>query len=90
MEPADRIESYEMAMEIMEVSDAVGARYLSMMLDGPTKSWLKNLPVNLINSWQELKDQFIKNFQGTCKRPTTITDLENCVQKERESGQHWS
>ena len=90
MEPTDWIESYEMAMEILEVSDAVCARYLSMMLDGPAKSWLKNLPVNSINSWQELKDQFIKKFQGTCKRPTTITDLENCVQKEGESAQHWS
>ena len=45
MEPADWIESYEMAMEILEVSDAVCARYLSMMLDGPAKFWLKNLPL---------------------------------------------
>ena len=90
MEPADWIENYEMAMEILEVSDAVCARYLSMMLEGPAKSWLKNLPPNSINSWHELKEQFIKNFQGTCKRPTTIIDLENCAQKEGESAQHWS
>ena len=90
MEPAAWIESYELAMDMLEASDGVCARYLTMMLEGPARTWLKNLPPNSIHTWQELKDRFIKNFQGTCKRPTTIIDLEHCVQKEGESAHHWA
>ena len=32
---------------------------------------------------------FIKNFEGTCKRPTTIEDLKRCVQREGESTRKW-
>ena len=31
-----------------------------------------------------------QKFQGTCKRPTTIVDLEHCVQKDDESAHHWA
>lgn len=89
MEPVVWVESYELAMDMLEVSDGVCARYLTMMLEGPAQTWLKNLPPNSVHTWQELKDHFIKNFQGTCKCPTTIIDLEHCVQKEGGSAHHW-
>src|SRR3954471_93695 len=38
----------------------------------------------------DLKEKFIKNFQGTGKRDTTIVDLEHCVKKEGESTLSWS
>src|SRR3954471_4698625 len=38
----------------------------------------------------DLKEKFIKNFQGTGKRDTTIADLEHCVQKEGESTLSWA
>ena len=28
-------------------------------------------------------------YQGTCKQPLTIIDLDNCVQREDESAHHW-
>ena len=37
------IESYEMAMELLEVSDTVCAKYFTMMLDGMARTWLKGL-----------------------------------------------
>ena len=60
-----------------------------MMLEGPARSWLKSLPPNSINSWTELKQRFIKNFEGTCKRPKTIVDLQHCIQHDNESAHHW-
>ena len=42
--PEDWIESYEMAMEMLDVSDAACAKYFTMMLDGPARNWLKGLP----------------------------------------------
>ena len=90
MDPAAWIESYDLAMDMLQASDGVCARYLTMMLEGPARTWLKNLPENSISSWSELKEKFVKNFQGTCRRATTIIDLEHCVQKDGESAHHWA
>ena len=37
------IESYELAMEMLDVNDTVCAKYFTMMLDGPARTWLKGL-----------------------------------------------
>ena len=59
LQPGAWIESYEMAMELLEVSDAAMAKYFTMMLDGMAWSWLKGLPPNSIGSWEELKARLI-------------------------------
>ena len=46
--PEAWIESYEMAMELLEVSDAVCAKYFTMMLDGTARTWLKGLSAKSI------------------------------------------
>ena len=53
------IKSYELAMEMLDVNDAVCAKYFTMMLDGLARTWLKGLPANSVNSWAELKARFI-------------------------------
>ena len=67
--PEAWIESYKMAMEMLDVSDAACAKYFTMMLDGPARTCLKGLPANSIRSWAELKARFIQNFKDTCKQP---------------------
>ena len=49
-------------MDLLGASGLVCARYLPLMLEGPARTWMKNLPVNSINTWEELKECFIKNF----------------------------
>ena len=83
------IESYELAMEMLDVNDVVCAKYFTMMLDGPTRTWLKGLPANSISSWAELKARFIQNFEDTCKQPLSIIDLDACVKREDEMAHHW-
>ncbi|KAI4996405.1 hypothetical protein ZWY2020_051190 [Hordeum vulgare] len=90
LEPGAWIESYELAMDMLDVSEAVCAKYFTMMLKGTACTWLKNLPPNSINTWAELKERFVKNFRGTCKRPMTIVDLQHCVQSPDESAHHWT
>ena len=77
--PEAWIESYEMAMEMLDVSDVACAKYFTMMLDGPARTWLKGLPANSIGSWPKLKKRFIQNFKDTCKQPMLILDLA-CIQ----------
>ena len=60
-----------------------------MMLEGTARKWINGLPKDSIDSWEEMRDAFIKNFEGTCSRPTTIEDLERCVQGPRESTRRW-
>ena len=57
--PESWIESYEMAMEMLDVGDATCAKYFTMMLDGTARTWLKSLPANCIGSWAKLKARFI-------------------------------
>ena len=68
LQPAAWIESYEMAMELLEVSEAAMAKYFTMMLDGTARTWLKGLPPNSIGSWAELKARFIQNFKDTDRK----------------------
>ena len=44
--PEAWIESYELAMEMLDVNDDVCAKYFTMMLDGLARTWLKGLPAN--------------------------------------------
>ncbi|KAI4975308.1 hypothetical protein ZWY2020_048915 [Hordeum vulgare] len=90
LEPRAWIESYELAMDMLDVSEAACAKYFTMMLEGTTRTWLKSLPPNSINTWAKLKERFIKNFRGTCKRLMTIVDLQHCVQRPDESTHRWT
>ena len=89
LQPIAWIESYEMAMELLEVSEAAMAKYFTMMLDGTARTWLKGLPPNSIGSWTELKARFIQNFKDTCRQSMSIVDLTNCKQQEGDSTTHW-
>src|SRR3954466_1602646 len=87
--PETWVESYEMAMEMLDVDDTACAKYFTMMLEGTARTWIKSLPPNSISSWAQLRARFIKNFKDTCKQPMSIVDLAACVQQEGESTTHW-
>lgn len=89
LHPESWVESYEMAMEMLDVDGAACDKYFTMMLEGTACTWLKSLPPNSIRSWDELKSRFINNFKDTCKQAMSIVDLAACVQEENESTTHW-
>ena len=46
--------------------------------------------VELVSTWQyiqleELARVFVRTFEGTCKRPAGLTELQHCVQKPDET-----
>ena len=65
--------------------DLHAIKYLPLKLKGPARHWLKSLPENSIGSWEELKDAFRANFQGTYVRPPDADDLSHIIQQPGES-----
>jgi hypothetical protein len=79
------LEDYEMAMMIKNASELIMVHYLPMMMKDAARNWIHGLPVNSIHSWYEMRRVFIRNFEGTYKRPATDKDIEDCVQRKNES-----
>ena len=61
------------------------ANYLPTVLEGSARSWLLNLPVGSIYTWEQLCDLLIANFQGTYDRPGKEDDLHRIRQNSNET-----
>ncbi|KAI4990676.1 hypothetical protein ZWY2020_039047 [Hordeum vulgare] len=60
-------------------------KHLPLMLDGLARAWLNQLAPSSIYCWEDLARVFIKTFEGTCKRPAGLSELQHCIQKPSES-----
>ncbi|XP_073360365.1 uncharacterized protein [Aegilops tauschii subsp. strangulata] len=56
-----------------------------MALKDGARSWLQHLPEGSISSWDELREPFIANFQGTRDRALTVNDLRRLKQRPGET-----
>ena len=56
-----------------------------MALKDGVRSWLLNLPEGSVSSWEEMRDCFITNFQGSRNRPQAVGDLRCIKQQPRET-----
>jgi hypothetical protein len=52
-------------------------RNLPLILADLAQTWLEHLPPNSVKDWADLKEIFVKNFQGTYTRPRNPWDLKN-------------
>ena len=46
---------------------------------------MNQLPPSSIYTWEDLSRVFVRTFEGTCKRPAGLTELQVCVQKTNET-----
>lgn len=60
-------------------------KHLPLMLEGSARAWLTQLPPSSIYTWEDLSRVFVRTFEGTCKRPAGLTELQVCVQKTNET-----
>ena len=58
---------------------------LQLQLTGAARVWLSSLSSGSIRSWEDLAYSFIRNFNGTSKRPASIEELRACTQRTGES-----
>ena len=73
------LEDYRLACQASGASDDnFIIRNLPLFLADSARAWLEHLPSNAIQSWADLMEIFVGNFQGTYKRPGNPWDLKNC------------
>jgi hypothetical protein len=93
-EPKSWLDDYLQRIRVHGGTKATTMQSLQLFLSGHTRSWLRKLLEGSIEHWDDLRDQFIRNFRSTFKRPTSIEELRKCVQKSGESMrlylQRWS
>ena len=65
------------------------ANWFPMALKDGARSWLLNLPPGSISSWNEMRDRFVTNFQGTRDRPLAAGDLRRIKQQPGETLQKY-
>jgi hypothetical protein len=60
-------------------------QFLLIYLADMSKAWLDHVPMNSIDCWEDLKEIFNGNFQGTYIQPSNPWDLKGCQQKQGDS-----
>jgi hypothetical protein len=74
--PEEFIQVYQTVIEAAGGDDRVKTNFLPTALTDAARSWLINLPVGSITSWDQLCAMFMGNFQGTYERPSTVETLK--------------
>ncbi len=82
--PDSWLEDYRVAVQIGGGNDEVAMKHLPLMLEGSARAWLNQLAPGSIYSWEELARVFVRTFEGTCKRPAGLIELQSCVQKPKK------
>src|SRR3954462_10879221 len=67
--PQTWLDDYRIAVQIGGGGDEIAMMHLPLMLEGSAQTWLNQLPPNSIWIWEDLERVFVKNFEGTYKRP---------------------
>jgi Retrotransposon gag protein. len=78
-DPESWLTAYTLAIRAAGGDSKAMANYLPVALADSARNWLTSLPRGSIDSWSELRDHFIANFQGTFERPGTHFDLYNVI-----------
>jgi hypothetical protein len=68
--PCIWLENYRLACRADGAdSDLFIIQFLPIYLADTSRAWLDHLPKNSIDCWEDLKEIFTSNFQGTYVRP---------------------
>jgi hypothetical protein len=79
------LSDYLQAVQILGGTKATAMQILQLHLTGAARSWLNTLPDESIGSWGELESRFTRNFRSTYKRPSSLEEVNACVQRKSET-----
>jgi hypothetical protein len=84
--PSVWLEDYHLACRVGGANDDhFIIQFLPIYLAYSARAWLDNLPRNVIDNWDDLREILTGNFQGTYMHPGNSWDLKGCQQKPGES-----
>ena len=69
------LQLYELGILAANRDENVMANWFPMALKDGARTWLLNLPPGSISSWDEMRDCFVSNFQGTRNLAPAAGDL---------------
>jgi hypothetical protein len=72
-------------VQILRGTRATTIQSLQLHLTGAARSWLNTLPNDSIGSWEELENQFTRNFRSTYKCPASLEEIKSCIQRKDET-----
>jgi hypothetical protein len=78
-------EVYQLTIEAARGGSYVMAHYLPVCLSPSTRTWLLELPMGSVQSWNHLWRLLTSNLRATCAWSGVDWDLANIVQKKGES-----
>ena len=84
-DPTEFLQLYELSIEAASGDEKVMANWFPMALKDDARSCLLNLPPGSISSWDEMRDHFVANFQGTRDRPPAMGDLRHVKKQPGET-----
>src|SRR4051812_6633468 len=87
--PQTWLDDYRIAVQIGGGGDEIAMMHLPLMLEGSARTWLNQLPPNSIWIWEDLVKVFVKNFEGTYKRPGGLIELQLCTQEPTEPTRYY-
>ena len=65
--PEQWMQLYEITVRAVGENTDVMVNYLPVMLSQSTNNWLMGLREDSIESWDDLKKVFVKNYMATCQ-----------------------
>jgi hypothetical protein len=77
--------SYQVIIASSGGDDATMAKSFIIALEGPTLTWYTRLLPLSVESWKELRDKFLLNFQGYRHDRDALVELSLCKQEEKET-----
>jgi hypothetical protein len=83
--PAEWLEVYQLTIKVDGGDSYVMATYLPVCLSSSARTWLLELPMGSIHSWNNLCRLFTSNFRPTCAHLGVDWDLASVIQKKRGS-----
>jgi hypothetical protein len=84
-DPAQYIMSYQVTVASSGGDDAIMDKSFIITLEGPALTWYTRLPSLSIESWKELRDKFLLNFQGYRPGTDALAKLSLYKQQEKET-----
>ncbi|KAJ9152632.1 hypothetical protein P3X46_026179 [Hevea brasiliensis] len=85
LDPRIHLATYIAKMSALTEDDRLLVHFFHESLSGAALRWCIQLDRSKLRSWKDLADAFLKQYKFNCDVAPTRRDLQNLVQKDRES-----